>query len=132
MDISSGTGEHKEHSAQMVINAAKWQYGDMIASGSWDRIDPQQSQMVVLTTQLFEAKLKLAEAAKGTGSNSRGKITGGGTNTNGLEEWQFGKVGNMKQMYNTTWWWCSKHNNGQGIYVCHPLAEHDTWHQKKG
>ena len=43
MDISSGTSKHKEHSAQMVINAAKWQYGDMIASGSWDRIDPQQS-----------------------------------------------------------------------------------------
>lgn len=131
MDISSGTGEYKNHSPQMVINAAKRQYGDMIASGSWDRIDPQQSQMVALTTQLLDVKLKLAEAAKGTGSDGGGKITGGGNKTNGPEEWQFGKVGDTKQMYNKTWWWCSEHNNGQGMYVRHPPADHETWRQKK-
>ena len=87
--------------------------------------------MVALTTQLLDAKLKLAEAAKGTGSDGGGKITGGGTKTNGPEEWQFGKVGNMKQMYNTTWWWYSKHNNCKGMYVRHPPTGYDTWRQKK-
>ena len=86
--------------------------------------------MIALTTQLLDAKLKLAEAARGTGSGGGGKITGGGTKTNGPEEWKFGKVSNTKQMYKT-WWWCSEHDNGQGMYVRHPPAKHDKWRQKK-
>ena len=55
-DISSGTGEYKDYMAQMLIAVTKKQYLNMESRGDWNKVDPQEAQMMALVTQLNAAK----------------------------------------------------------------------------
>jgi len=61
-DISSGTGEYKSYTPQMIIDAVNRQYLDMVVNGTSDQLDPQQAHMMVLSAQLMDTKAQLQVA----------------------------------------------------------------------
>ena len=123
-DILSGTGEYKEYTAQMLIKAAKKQYLTVESRGDWNKVDPWDAQMMALVMQLNAAKTAQPPA------HTPERRTGGRINS--YEDWQLVKDGDTKTMKGTTWWWCQKHNDDKGLYVHHPLEDHEKWpHAKK-
>ena len=140
-DISCGTGEYKNFTPAMVINAAKKMYLNMTATGEWDKLDPRDAQMIALLTtikentdrqsQRYDPSKKMAGGGGGSGPGGDG---GGNSSAsrNTYEEWQLTKTGDTKQVNGKTWWWCPNHNDGKGLYVRHPPKDHDRWlHSKK-
>ena len=130
-DISSGTGEYKEFTAQMILESAKKMYMNMIATGDWDKVDPRDAQMIALLTSMKAAtvqKTNVFTPGKPTSTApSAPSIT-----RNSYEEWQLPKVGDTKIMNGKTWWWCPQHNEGKGLYVRHPPGDHAKWlHSKR-
>lgn len=41
------------------------------------------------------------------------------------DQWKLVFKGKTVVHKNKTFWWCSKHDDGKGMYVCHPPEDHD-------
>ena len=141
MDITFGTGEYKNYTPAMIISAAKKQYLNMTATGEWDKLDHRDAHMIALLTTIkentqhqshgYDPLKKTVGVGDGVGG---GGGSGGGASgdQNSYKEWQLKKTGDTKTVNCKTWWWCPSHNDGKGIYVCHPPGNHDRWlHSKK-
>ena len=102
-------------------------------SNELKEIITQQKQMLEanqkLMTQLMQNVLTLK-----TGTSQFNNQTGGGANSKPkYQEWQTKKEGDSIQHDGKTWWWCSQHREGQGLYVRHKPENHDKWlAMKKG
>ena len=110
----------------MIIKDAKEQYTNMLSD--WNKVDPHDAQLLALTTELQDAKAKFVLLTNAVANDNKGK---GGSSGPGkgmfAEEWQFVNEGDSKLVKGKTWWWCSQHNDGKGMYVRHPPSDHAEW-----
>lgn len=129
-DVCSGTGEYKNYSVDQIMQAACKLHTDMVSAGEWDRLDPEQAQIIALTTALEQARKSgnigqpppIHHRDDGTGGGGGGR--GGGKSS--VEEWRLTKTKGDSCVHDgRTYWWCPKHNNNKGMYVRHPPEDHD-------
>ncbi len=117
--------------AQQLILAARKQYNTMTTIGSWDKVDPCDAQFAAMATQIQQ--LQAAQAAHFTSETGN---QGGDTNGNGnkkfqVENWMIKKKDDQIWWQGCPWWWCNEHNDGKGVYVCHPPSDHSKWKKCK-
>ncbi len=108
-------------------------FNNMSKSGTWDKVDPCDSQFTAMATQIQQ--LQAAQAAHATsGRHNSGGNNGnnsGGTKKYQVEEWMTKKTDNQVLSNGKPWWWCTYHNDGKGMYVLHHPNDHSKWKQAK-
>ena len=112
---------------QKLILAAQKSYTNMEKAETWNKVDPRDAQFTALSTQLLEIVKTAQVHATSTTNSGGGGTKPPGNKANSVKEWKYKNVGATTVVDGKTWWWCSKHNSGKGLYVRHPPADHDKW-----
>ena len=134
--MSSGSGAHKGFDPTMVIVTAVSEYKSMQARGVWDKLGPHQAHMDALLTIAAKNSQRPSQSSS-TGDLDRKTGGRGGPGGDGggkrytFEPWQTEFKGATIVRNKKTWWFCKQHNEGKGLYVCHPPGDHDAWKASK-
>ena len=117
-------------SADALIEKLTTRWNNMDASDSnATKMDPPDAKIIALTTEVSTLKTQIQSMQKGNGMGSGG---GGATKSFVIEEWRKSKtLGDSVERDGKQWHWCSKHMNGNGLYVTHRESDHAEWEENK-
>jgi len=112
------TGEDFSHEELISLAVAK--YNNLCTQKTWKDNSAKDDTIVALTTQVTELQKKLESVSKsksGDGSNNQ---------SSEIASWRYKKsLGESVTKDDKTWYWCTKHNKGKGLYVTHKPEDHD-------
>ena len=119
-----------------LITDAVTKYNNMIMRKTWKEVEPKDSKLAALTTELKDLREKFALVTKSSGGGSSSGGDAGKTKppkVNTVEKWRLTKtLGDKVERDGRTWYWCHKqHNDGKGMYVTHHPDDHTAWLERK-
>ena len=135
-DVESGIGVNKDIDPDSLIVAVRTKFNNMEKRDQWNKVDPRDAQILVLTTKLEQLEQKSPQrqpkqpAALATYDNVTGPGCIDGTK---VKEWRITHDGPSKTVDGKEWFWCPHHvNKGKwdGLYVAHRPEQHKG--QKNG
>ena len=114
-------------SADALIDKLTTRWNNMDASDpNPTKMDPPDAKIIALTTEVSTLKTQIQSMQKGNGSG------GGATKSFVIEEWRKTKtLGDSVERDGKQWHWCTKHTNGNGLYVTHKESDHAEWEENK-
>jgi hypothetical protein len=130
---------------QSLMDDAGTYYTNLVGSGSW-QLESKHSQIITLTTQISELKMKIQSLTSTHASNKSSmgpaadKPQTSLRNYGNFEVWRLVKINNnaefnMVEKGNKKFHWCDEHqypgSDVKGMYVFHKPTEHDAWKARK-
>jgi len=144
-DIDAGTGQHANISYGELVAASRNKYQNMVAQGEYGKVDPRETQMIALATEVQQLRGQLASAnttSKAPGGNyarpvDRSNDTPGLDRTilpgTVIEKWRIVQHGDGTACVicdGKQYWKCSHHVDKAGrwsfMYVRHKEEDHEA------
>lgn len=121
--------------ADTLVTMAVTKYNNLDRQKLWSKSSEKDEKIVALTTKLedLEKKVKSGKAGSSSGGGS-GAGAGKASSYDKIAQWRLKKSfgDHIDSKDGKEWWWCTKHQDGKGLYVRHAPADHGKPYQPKG
>jgi hypothetical protein len=116
-----------------LMKEAIAKYNNMVKQKQWNKNNSSNSKIVALATQVKALESQLKSNYNSNKSNEKNNNRSNGNNKYlEIAEWRKKKsFGTSVEKDGRQWHWCSRHNNGNGLYVTHKEEDHDTFYANK-
>jgi hypothetical protein len=128
----SDESEGEDFDLQTILQqlTTKWNNISQRSSSSDDSTDPPDAKFIALTTEISTLKTEIQNMQRSNGSS--GATNSGGRNP--IAPWRYEKtLGASVTKDGKTWYWCTQHAGGKGMYVTHHPDDHGKpFHERRG
>lgn len=129
-DVEAGIGVCKDINPGTLISAARSKYNNMIDKDIWGKVDPRDTQLLVLTTKYNSLVAEQKKTATALATSSEANNSGGGGNggrpwkqrqtddtyVDGLLRVRTVKDGDTKVIEGEMLHWCPHHIHPKGLW----------------